>query len=162
MSQQRSSREEAIYDRVMYPGPEPRVPVNKLGIREWAALERKETEIVERRIKSGLPPEALELSYAGLKAMHRHMFQDIYQWAGEERTYTTGRNEAVPFAPPEHITSWMGKQFAQLAKDNYLRGLDAVAFAEKASAFVNEINAAHPFIEGNGRVQRLFLQRLAE
>ena len=56
----------------------------------------------------------------------------------------------------------MAAQFASLRSDNYLRGLDRAAFAEKAAVLVNEINAAHPFIDGNGRVQRLWLQIIAD
>lgn len=40
--------------------------------------------------------------------------------------------------------------------------MDAAHFAERAAHYVNEINAAHPFIEGNGRTQRVWLRNLAE
>lgn len=162
MSVQRDGRETEIYERVMYAGPEPRVPVNKLGLRDWLTLEIAEIEIVARRSKQGLPRQAQEISYSGFKAIHRHLFQDIYDWAGEERTYTTSRNPGVPFARPEHIVSWMEKQFLSLHAANCLNGLAKPDFSRKAAFFVNEINAAHPFIEGNGRVMRLWLQIVAD
>ena len=49
----------------------------------------------------------------GLKAIHRHHLQDVYDWAGEFRTYTTGRG-AAPFAPPEQIRPWLDQQFDNL------------------------------------------------
>jgi len=162
MIQKRNKAEAQTYDRLMYPGTEPRVPINKLNIRNWDNLEKKEAEIVFYRLSQGLPEDAKKLTYAGFKAIHEHLFQDIYEWAGKERTYTTGRNAEAPFAPPGHITSWMEKQFQALHKDNDLRNLPPQEFSQKAANLVNEINAAHPFIEGNGRVQRVWLRQLAE
>jgi fido (protein-threonine AMPylation protein) len=53
-------------------------------------------------------------------------------------------------------------EFAKLRKANFLRGADAEAFSSMAASFAVEIDAAHPLVEGNGRVQRLFLQILAD
>ncbi len=145
----------------MYPGPEPRVPRNLLNIEDREELEQAEAAFVAVQIET-LPAKAMELSYAGYKAIHRHLFSPLYEWAGQERTYTTGRNPGVPFATPENIAGWMEKQFKLLKEKNYLRELNEDQFASAAAAIINEINAAHPFIEGNGRVQRLFLQILAE
>lgn len=153
--------EKAIYERYMYPGSEPRVPINLLGARNGEELSRFEAQIVAIRVKT-IPPHAMELSYDGLKALHRHLFQDIYEWAGMERTYTTSRNPNAAFAKPAYIASWIEKQFEHLKSSNYYCGLEKRQFAENAASFFNEINAAHPFIEGNGRVQRLFLQMIAE
>ncbi|WP_413990152.1 Fic/DOC family protein [Labrys okinawensis] len=158
----RSSTEAATYNRYFYIGSEPRVPINKLGIKDRALLEEAEGLLVELRVAQGLPRKALQLTYAGFKAIHHHLFQDLFDWAGKERTYTTARNPIVSFAQPEHITGWMEAQFISLRGDNYLRGLDRTVFAQKAAVLVNEINAAHPFIDGNGRVQRLWLQIVAE
>ena len=90
----------------------------------------------------------------------RHLFRDLYSWAGKERKYTTGRG-SIPFAVPEHIGPWMQQQFNALARDNYLVGLDLDAFAVAAAKYVNEINAVHPFIDCNGRTQRFWLRMLA-
>ena len=54
------------------------------------------------------------------------------------------------------------KAFDGLAKENYFKGLSADAFAAKAAHFLAELNAIHPFREGNGRVQLSFLLLLAE
>ena len=67
-----------------------------------------------------------------------------------------------PFCYPEYIEGHLKKLFDGLAKENYFKGLDADAFAAKAAHFLAELNAIHPFREGNGRVQLSFLLLLAE
>ena len=51
--------------------------------------------------------------------------------------------------------------FAKLAAENHLKGLDADAFANRAAYYLGELNAIHPFREGNGRAQREFIRELA-
>ncbi|MEM1145821.1 MAG: Fic family protein [Pseudomonadota bacterium] len=155
----RSAREQAAFESVH--DPETGVLCNRLGIRDAETLEHAERYFAAKRMQQGLPPEANRLDAEGLKAIHRHLFQDVYDWAGNVRTYTTGRGPA-PFAPPEQIQPWLNRQFAALRRDDGLRGLPPHKFAERAAAVVNEINAAHPFIEGNGRVQRTWLRNLGE
>ena len=158
MSYLRSEHERAAYRRVYYPGTD--VYVNRFGIRDAAELEKVEREFTAERAAQGFPRSATFRTYDGFRAIHRHLFRDLYSWAGKERKYTTGRG-AIPFAVPEHIGPWMQQQFNALARDNYLVGLDLDAFAQSAAKYVNEINAAHPFIDGNGRTQRFWLRMLA-
>lgn len=154
----RNAQEEAEYRRHLWPGTD--VLRNKLDIRNREELERAERLIVSQRVEAGFPKDAHPSSYDGLKAMHRHMFQDIYDWAGQERKYTTGRGPA-PFARPEFIAPTMNKLFDDLRAKNQLKGLDRRSFAQEAAKAVNEINAAHPFIDGNGRAQRQWLRATA-
>jgi len=90
------------------------------------------------------------------------VYETGLNWKRENLTYTTGRNETAPFAPPEHITSWMEKQFQELHKSNYLQNLPQKEFSQKAVNIINEINAAYPFIEGNERVQHVWLRLVVE
>lgn len=152
--------EAQTYDSLFYPDDGSRVPINKLGLKNWSDLEQAETTIILRKMQE-LPEEAQEISFKGLKALHKYLFEDVYDWAGKPRTYTTGRGEAA-FARPEFIESEMERIFKELIKENYLQNLDLNKFAERAAYYVNEINAVHPFIEGNGRTQRLFLTELVE
>ena len=55
----------------------------------------------------------------------------------------------------------MNEQFAKLKAKNYLVGLDTDDFAIEAAEIINEINAGHPFPDGNGRTQRHWLRMLA-
>ncbi|WP_433947008.1 Fic/DOC family protein [Paenibacillus sp. SN-8-1] len=158
-SSRKANQEQKIYESYLYPGTE--VFKNKLDIRDPKLLEQAELFFNVERIRQPLPKQTQELTYKGFLAIHKHLFQDVYTWAGQQRDYTTGRGPA-PFAKPEFIKSWMEDQFARLKQQNYLRGLSKNEFAEKIAPIVNEINAAHPFIEGNGRTQRLWLRIVAE
>lgn len=158
MSYLRTAAEVAIYERTFYRDTE--VYVNKLGIRDLKLLEDTERMLTDRRAAEGFPTTAHHKSDAGFKAIHRHLFQDLYAWAGKERRYTTGRGPE-PFAVPEHIGSWMREQFRKLARDRYLVGRGKTAFAAAAAEYMNEINACHSFIDGNGRTQRFWLRMLA-
>lgn len=158
MSYLRSAHERAAYRRVVYENTD--VYVNKLDIRDQALLEQTQRALTAKRAAQGFPATANHRTYSGFKAIHRHLFQDLYTWAGRERRYATGRGP-VPFAVPEHIGSWIERQFAGLARDRYLVGRSRNDFAEAAARYVNEINAAHPFIDGNGRAQRFWLRMLA-
>lgn len=155
----RSAREEAEYQKIIWPGTG--TYRNKLGIRDPVELEMAERMIVSRRVEQGFPAQCTPYTYEGFRALHHHMFQDLYDWAGKERRYTSGRGP-VPFAAPEHIGTWVEKQFATLdARQKFHMRRDRTAFVTQAATLVNEINAAHPFIDGNGRTQRQWLRLLA-
>jgi cell filamentation protein len=66
------------------------------------------------------------------------------------------------FCYPENIDREMRRLFDGLTAQKHLRGLDARKFAEKAAHLLAELNAIHPFREGNGRMQLAFLTVLAE
>ncbi len=158
MSYLRTANERAAYRRIFYPQSD--TYVNKLNIRDRIQLEATERLLTAERADQGFPPRANHRTYSGFKAIHRHLFQDLYSWARKERRYTTGRG-SIPFAVPEHISSWMEQQFKQLARDRYLVGRNKKDFAAATATYVNEINACHPFIDGNGRAQRFWLRMLA-
>ena len=132
---------------------------NVPDIRDAVALEEFERFAVSIASKFRAPLEAF--TYQTFKDLHRELFADVYPWAGQIRDYSTGRGSA-PFCLPEFIDDNMERLFAQLAANAVLRNLTADAFAERAAELINEINAVHPFIEGNGRVSREFLRDLAE
>ena len=96
-----------------------------------------------------------------MQAVHKHSLEGVYEWAGKIRTYTTGRNVAS-FARPEYIESYFETAVLKpLQRESYLKGTSREQFAERGAHFACEVNAIHPFIDGNGRVTRLFLQDLA-
>ncbi len=95
-----------------------------------------------------------------LKAIHLHLFQDVYEWAGELRDIDLSRDDSY-FANHRHLIEAAGPIFAKLAEENYLQGLDAADFSTRAAYYLGELNALHPFREGNGRVQREFINHLA-
>lgn len=148
-----------VEDDKLYCYPGTTVLKNKLDLQESAELAAFEAEISSQRATEPLPEGRLDAAH--YKAVHRHLFQDVYDWAGEIRTMRIGKSGNW-FCFPEHIDSQMDILFGWLAEENYLRDLDAAQFAAKAAHFLAEMNAIHPFREGNGRVQLSFLVLLAE
>jgi cell filamentation protein len=94
---------------------------------------------------------------AHLRAIHRHLFQDVYDWADELRTVEIAKG-ASQFQFRRYIETGMADVHRRIVAWNQLRGLDAETFAGRAG----EINYVHPFREGNGRTQALYLAKLAE
>jgi cell filamentation protein, protein adenylyltransferase len=132
---------------------------NRLGLSDQAKLDAFEAEVTAERAGQSLP--AGRLSYSHYRAIHRHLFQDVYSWAGKVRTVRIAKGGSA-FCYPEHIDREMKRLFAGLKNHEFLRGLDATTFAEQAAHFLAELNAIHPFREGNGRAQLTFLKVLAE
>ena len=146
----------ATEDPYCYPGTQ--VLVNRLNLKTQSELTRFESFITTQRADEPLPTG--RLSYTHYRAIHRHLFQDIYTWAGQVRTVRISKGRST-FCYPEHINREMKKLFAALRAERYLRGLTASSFARKAAHFISELNAIHPFREGNGRTQLVFLTILA-
>lgn len=123
-------------DPYTYPGSD--VLKNKLGIRDAVALQEAEYEI------------------------HRHLFQDLFDWAGELRTVdiTKGSSRFHPAllldTAAEYLTSWL--EDSRLAST---RRLFDERFVQQASELMALLNDMHPFREGNGRTQRAFLDHVA-
>jgi cell filamentation protein len=135
------------------------VLVNKLDLREQAELDAFEAEISSARADEPLPEGNLD--FAHYKAVHHHLFQDVYEWAGETRTVRIFKG-GNPFCFPENIESQTKKLFDELQTDGLLQSLDGQAFAERAAHFPAELNAIHAFREGNGRSQLTFFALLAD
>ncbi len=95
-----------------------------------------------------------------LKAVHHHLFQDTYAWAGQIRTVDISKG-TTRFANHQFIEREMRKISLSLQKDNYLSNLAMEQFSTKAAYYLSEINAIHPFREGNGRTLREFINLLA-
>jgi cell filamentation protein len=93
--------------------------------------------------------------------MHRHLFQDVYPWAGQIRKIRIAK-DGNWFCFPENIDRQMSALFSWLAEEKHLTGLSAADFAKKAAHLLAELNAIHPFREGNGRTQLSFLAILAD
>jgi cell filamentation protein len=133
---------------------------NRLGITDLHELASAEADYTAQRL-SQLERTDLPGHYdlAHLQAFHRHIFGDVYEWAGELRTVAIGKG--VPFCPPDELRTRGDLLFAQLARDDHLRGLDRATFVDALAWLLAEVNALHPFREGNGRTQRAFLGQLA-
>ena len=135
------------------------VLINKLDLRDQVELDDFEAEISSARANEPLPEGNLD--FAHYCAVHRHLFQDVYEWAGTPRTVRISK-QGNPFCFPEHIHAQASKLFADLKDGNYLENLPANEFAKRAAHFLAELNAIHAFREGNGRAQLTFFALLAD
>jgi cell filamentation protein len=81
---------------------------NKLDLKDSAKLADFEAEITDQRSSEPLPEGALD--YAHYKAIHHHLFQDVYDWAGKPRTVRISKG-GNPFCYPEHIDKQMNHLF---------------------------------------------------
>ncbi|WP_239057133.1 Fic family protein [Desulfovibrio sp. JC010] len=102
-----------------------------------------------------------QFDYKHLKAIHQHLFQDVYDWAGQERNVSISKG-ATLFANPRHIESTITDILDELKKENHLIDHEPADFVDRAACYMIELNLAHPFREGNGRALRGFLFLLAE
>ncbi len=147
---------ESVPDPYCYPGTS--VLENVPGLRDQAELDAFEALITAQRAEEPLPRG--RLGYAHYRAIHRHLFQDVFAWAGKLRTVRIAKGDSM-FCYPEHIDNEMRALFAGLARDRFLRGLPPAEFAKPAAHLLAELNAIHPFREGNGRTQLAYLTLLA-
>jgi cell filamentation protein len=145
-------------DPYCYPGTE--VLRNKLDIRDPARLSVAEANVtVMALVKLGQRRIDGRYDLDHLRAFHRAIFENIYPWAGEIRTVSIAKSNL--FALPEHIEPYLSGQLSRLRGENFLRNLERDIFTERLVYYFAEVNAVHPFREGNGRTQRAFFAQLA-
>lgn len=137
---------------------------NKLGISDAQELENIEYDITARNTQKVLQqpcPKVFDFNL--LLDLHRQLFEDIYDFAGKIRTVNISKPDSpVPFCYVDFISSEANRIFGELAQDHYLVGLSHHDFVEKLAYYASELNALHPFREGNGRTTRLFLLLMAK
>ena len=150
--------EQTEFAKLFYPDSD--TYKNKAGIKDAQVLERYERAAVAKRAKDGLADANIR-TYEGYKAIHRHLFQDVYDWAGKERKYTPQKG-GTQFTAVNMVEPYMKSIFKELQKEKNLENLSKDKFAERAAYFVNNVNAGHAFADGNGRTQRMFLRVLAD
>jgi len=133
---------------------------NKLGLSTAGELEAAEREITHAALillrESPVRP-SYDLPH--VCAIHRRIFGDIYHWAGKIRTVAIAKGSL--FCLPQYIETSVVEIFRALRGENFLRDLDREAFVARLAYYLGEVNAVHPFREGNGRAQRAFFEQLA-
>ncbi|CAM3722462.1 Adenosine monophosphate-protein transferase VbhT [Pseudomonas reidholzensis] len=139
------------------------VLLNNLGLTDTASLSVAEADLSSARLIELLEnPIKGEFSLAHLCAIHGHIFQDVYPWAGQPRLVDTGKGDTM-FLPHQLIEERFRGVTERLSRTRFLSDLhgDLEAFSNEAGTVFAEINHIHTFREGNGRTQREFLALLA-
>ena len=143
-----------------YTDPVTGVLRNKLGLSTAAELEAAEREITHAAlILLRETPVRATYDLPHLCAVHRRVFGDIYVWAGQVRSVAIAKGSL--FCLPQYIEPSAAEIFCQLRDENFLQSLERDAFIDRLAYYLGEVNAIHPFREGNGRIQRAFFEQLA-
>lgn len=133
------------------------VLVNLLGLNATADLNLAEAELVPlRTLQLWESPLPGQFDLAHLQAIHQHLFQDIYPWAGRIRQVDIAKNETV-FLPHGQIVAEAGALFGANAMDLANPDLGSRELCERLAVVLGRLNYIHPFREGNGRSQRELL-----
>lgn len=127
---------------------------NRAGLRDADALEGFELEMSSLRAEEPLPEGNFDPEH--YCAVHRHLFQDVYVWAGRYRAVRTAKDGNL-FCYPEHVASQMVGLFGRLNDTSFLPGAAVSVFVKAVAHFLGELNAIHAFREGNGRTQLSYL-----
>lgn len=122
---------------------------------ELEEAERELTSLAASEIEFSPPPYHL----AYLQSLHRHLFQDLYGWAGEIRTVDIAKDD-TRFCIVSRIEAEAKKVFDRLARQDWLEHCERAELVIAVAEYYGDINMLHPFREGNGRVQRLMFEHL--
>ena len=134
--------------------------INKFGVKDESTLLNLETAVTLSKIAEySLNPLYHSFDVDHYKGIHRFLFEDLYDWAGEYREVNMAK-KGTKFAAAESIDDLMNKCFGRLRSMDYYQGLCFDEFIDNVVGFYCVTNIIHPFREGNGRTQRLFLSQL--
>ena len=125
---------------------------NKLGITDSAELAREEEKISKKKalwlFESGTLDRLSAGTWVALKTIHKYLFEDLYDFAGELRTVNLAKGH-FRFAPLMYLEAALGN----------VEKMPQSTFDEIIEKYV-EMNIAHPFREGNGRSMRIWLDQM--
>lgn len=145
-----------------YTYPNTDVLRNKENIRDFDVLQKAERDAsIIRATELAKKPIDGNFDLSHLQKIHKKLFGDTYEWAGELRTIDISKGNSK-FAHFFYIQSFLDDTFKKLKKENCLKGFEIDKFSERTAFYMGEINAAHPFREGNGRTIREFISQLAK
>lgn len=143
-------------DSYCYPGST--VLRNKLDIRDDSTLndaEQQLSAVAAATIEFSPPPYNL----ASLQKIHRTLFSDLYDWAGELRTVGISKQD-TRFCQPDYMEKEAGKIFKGMASANWFEGMSRSDLIVAVADAYSDLNVVHPFREGNGRTQRILFEHL--
>ena len=137
------------------------VLINKFNIQDEDKLLEVEIAITQLAAASWeLSPLNTSFDFEHYKAIHHHLFHEIYEWAGQVRTVNISKRRTF-FCSVDKLDDQAKRIFNRLKKANYLKGLNKDDFTSEFIQLYEITNYLHPFRDGNGRAQRLFLAQLA-
>ena len=149
------------YDK-KYCYPRTNVLKNKLNIRDIDMLHNAERDYSAIR-QAELDKKGVtgDFSIKHLCSIHKHLFQDIYSWAGKIRTVDISKGTIFCLVLFKEVQ--FDNLYKKLKQDNYLTNIsDKKEMAIRLAYYLGELNMIHPFREGNGRTQRVYIEQLCK
>jgi cell filamentation protein len=151
-------------DPYVYPPPHHETLQNKFGQRDKDLLKDMEYTAVadrQRELESGEVEIPRTYDARHVQAIHAHLFQDVYEWAGQRRTVELSKSGPGGFAPLGQIDRYLDDAATMIESADWA-SMDLDQFAEKAAEVHAYVNQAHPHREGNGRAAKVFMQQVSE
>lgn len=143
-----------------YPGTT--VLVNRYGLQTQGELDAVEAALVTAKaMQWEEKPLCHTFDFEHYKQIHRYLFGELYDWAGTVRTINISK-KGTRFCPAEEIPRVSRALFERLENRRFFRGLSKTEFTLELIDLYERTNELHPFREGNGRTQRVFLAQLAQ
>ena len=134
--------------------------INKFGIQDDKQLSLIEGQItfakgseLERNPMNG------NFDFEHYRAIHKYLFDELYEWAGKIRTVDMSK-KGTNFAKANEIEKLADACFSRLKSENYFKRQEFDEFVNNIVDFYCVTNMLHPFREGNGRTQRIFISQL--
>lgn len=138
------------------------VLINKKGIKDEFELDRVErASSYMKALDLDRNPIKGKFDLKHLQDIHKHLFGDIYPFAGKIRDGYLQKGQQ-DFTMGYRIIPQAEKLFTQLKNEQFLKKTEPAKIAGRLAYYMGEINAIHPFREGNGRAQRIFISQLAK
>lgn len=139
---------------------------NVPGIQDWNALRSYDYRMTfARRTELELRPELVARTFDAehVKAIHKTLFQDVYEWSGSYRTVNMSKGGGAGFADAHNgaIDAYLNAA-RQMVETTDWPNLNHAEFAERTAEIFSYVNHAHPFREGNGRTSKVFMEHIAE
>jgi fido (protein-threonine AMPylation protein) len=129
---------------------------NRLGIADSAALLKATTDsTVLRLAELHASPIRGGFDSVHLQAIHHHLYQDLYDWAGELRSIDANNVSA------SQVEKSLNNVLDRLARENHLKGLSTEEWARSASAYLYDLGTIQPFLAGNNITLQEFAVELA-
>jgi cell filamentation protein len=129
---------------------------NKLGITDSAALLKATTDsTVLRLAELHASPIRGGFDSAHLQDIHHHLYQDLYDWAGELRSIEAHN------VPASQVEKSLNSVLDRLSRENHLKGLSTEEWAGSASAYLYDLGTIQPFLAGNEVALQEFAVELA-
>lgn len=129
---------------------------NKLGITNSDALTVAVADCTARRLAElQASPIRGGFDSSHLQEIHRYLFQDVFDWAGELRRIEKGG------APSSDLEDSLNRVFDRLSCENVLKGLDKDTWTRRATDHVEELRSLHPFLAGSDLAIQEFATELA-